>query len=176
MTSPNFDFSCRCGCGIDGIAPHLRAAFAQLCAISPYQWHVLSAIRCPKHNARIGGSPSSFHLEGLALDITAQGASVLQMATDALKVEIFARGGIIVYPSKLYIHVDCRSGPWHVVQIADIVVPMAAAFKTLMTDHILNRTQQSESKRTCRPYAYSISSLSKNSQGSPKPQSESKPS
>jgi uncharacterized protein YcbK (DUF882 family) len=32
--------------------------------------HIASGFRCPKHNAAVGGKPNSYHLLGLAADIT----------------------------------------------------------------------------------------------------------
>ena len=60
--------SCKCGCGFD-IAPQMldklnaiRKEFGRPILIS-------SGARCPAHNSKVGGAPSSYHMKGQAVDM-----------------------------------------------------------------------------------------------------------
>lgn len=73
------EFACRCGCGEADIDPGLvkklnviRGVFVRAPMI------VNSGVRCPAYNKTkaVGGSPTSSHLSGLAVDIHAPGGSV----------------------------------------------------------------------------------------------------
>jgi uncharacterized protein YcbK (DUF882 family) len=61
-----------------------------------------SAYRSPEHNARVGGKPTSSHLKGLAVDISAKDNSTRGIILDALRAIGFNRIGI----AKTFIHVD----------------------------------------------------------------------
>lgn len=65
------EFDCRCGCGL-GLAdmqPELLDALLRARALAQVPMVLTSAIRCPNHNAAVGGEPSSSHLSGWAVDI-----------------------------------------------------------------------------------------------------------
>lgn len=66
-------------------------------------FHVLSAKRCPLHNARVGGAPRSYHKYGMACDI-----SILNHDKRALlsALERVGLKGIGLYQN--FIHVDNR--------------------------------------------------------------------
>lgn len=61
-----------------------------------------SAYRSPKHNAKVGGTPHSSHLKGLAVDIKATNSRTRFIVLDALFAAGFTRIGI----SDSFIHVD----------------------------------------------------------------------
>lgn len=70
---------------------------------------VNSGFRTPEHNARVGGSSTSSHLQGLAADITAQSVPFDMMRQ---RIENAARGGrlpqfdqIIFYPLRGFVHI-----------------------------------------------------------------------
>lgn len=64
---------------------------------------VTSGYRCPTHNTKVGGSPTSQHLKGTAADIRA--SNMIKLKT--LVFKYFSDGGIgINYPN--HIHVDVR--------------------------------------------------------------------
>jgi len=63
------EFTCKCGCGLNNIDYSLvqKLDFARELAGIPFVLH--SACRCPKHNKDVGGSVTSSHLRGYAVDI-----------------------------------------------------------------------------------------------------------
>ena len=61
-----------------------------------------SAYRSPEHNAKIGGSPNSSHLKGLAVDIKATDSRTRFNVLNALISVGFTRIGI----ADTFIHVD----------------------------------------------------------------------
>lgn len=61
-----------------------------------------SAYRSPEHNAKIGGSPNSSHLKGLAVDIKCTDSRTRFIIVDALIKAGFNRIGI----ADSFIHVD----------------------------------------------------------------------
>lgn len=69
-----------------------------------------SGFRCNTHNRSVGGSPSSFHVLGMAADIVADGLTAEQVAAAAEQVAAFRAGGIGEYDA--WVHVDVRTtGP-----------------------------------------------------------------
>jgi uncharacterized protein YcbK (DUF882 family) len=65
--------------------------------------HILSAYRCPTHNAEVGGASNSYHMQDMACDIYVDGMSVDQLANAAVKVGF---GGIGRYYDQDFVHVD----------------------------------------------------------------------
>lgn len=65
-------------------------------------FHINSAYRTKEHNAKIGGSPNSSHLKGLAVDISATDSRTRYTILDALLSVGFNRIGI----ADTFIHVD----------------------------------------------------------------------
>ncbi len=66
---------------------------------------ITSAYRTAAHNVKVGGSPSSQHLQGTAVDITLPGISPLAVAQYA-EYLMPGSGGIGVYGT--FTHVDVR--------------------------------------------------------------------
>jgi len=66
------EVTCRCGCGLCNLNHYLAEIFQQCRSFFGEPIIVTSGCRCPKHNQKIGGSPTSSHLKGQALDITCQ--------------------------------------------------------------------------------------------------------
>ena len=64
--------------------------------------HVNSWCRCPEHNARIGGAPNSYHLRGMAVDITVRDLSPRKV--QAILKNLPLIGGLGRYAS--FTHVD----------------------------------------------------------------------
>lgn len=65
-----------------------------------------SAYRTAAHNGKVGGSPNSQHLYGLAADIVVEGAAPREVARYAETV-LAGKGGIGLY--KWGVHVDVRA-------------------------------------------------------------------
>jgi len=66
------EFECPCGCGLNfkDMDKDLikKLIIARRHAGTPF--FITSSIRCKNHNKKVGGSPMSSHLAGLAVDIT----------------------------------------------------------------------------------------------------------
>lgn len=70
--------------------------------IADLPFKINSAYRSPKHNAKVGGSPNSSHLKGLAVDISCTDSRTRFIIVDALIKAGFNRIGI----ADTFIHVD----------------------------------------------------------------------
>lgn len=71
--------------------------------------HISSAYRCFKHNAKVGGSPESRHIDGDAVDILCSGEDALQILSLAIAqgwrgIGVSQKGLI----SSRFIHIDLR--------------------------------------------------------------------
>lgn len=104
------EFACKCGgkyC--DGypaemkqivveVADRVREHFGRAC-------HVSSGIRCKKHNANVGGVPTSRHLYGKAMDIYVEGITAAQLLAYIKKQPEIA----YAYPiDSNYCHMDIK--------------------------------------------------------------------
>ncbi len=70
--SKNFtseEFECSCGCGANHIAPELVVMLQELRDLVGDAINVTSGVRCVDWNKQVGGSPTSSHVRGLAVDI-----------------------------------------------------------------------------------------------------------
>ena len=63
-----------------------------------------SGYRTPNWNAKVGGSPNSYHCKGMAADIVAKGHSSQEVAKYA--DSIMEQGGVIRYTN--FTHIDVR--------------------------------------------------------------------
>ncbi|MCG3197071.1 MAG: hypothetical protein GHCLOJNM_01555 [bacterium] len=69
------EVECRCGCGLRAFSPDAAALFERIrsksCVAAGRDCpiHVESGVRCPAHNASVGGKEKSRHLFGDALDL-----------------------------------------------------------------------------------------------------------
>lgn len=107
--SANFtagEFFCHCGkCNPQKIDTDLVAFLQRFRDKTGYPVYVNCGYRCPKHNAEIGGSPKSQHMEGKAGDI--RNSNVLPVIYAQL-AELYGMTGIGLYNT--FTHVDVRSG------------------------------------------------------------------
>jgi len=65
--------------------------------------YINSGYRCEIENKKVGGVPKSYHLFGMAADVTARNISIPELLYYAEK---FKFGGIGVYPT--FLHLDIR--------------------------------------------------------------------
>lgn len=103
-------FQCKDGCGLD-VVPALVQAVMKLAIEAGRDVQILCGARCPEYNESLKArgykpAPRSKHMEGIAADVTMAGMSVADMARAADRVPEFHEGGIGVYPSMHFIHVD----------------------------------------------------------------------
>jgi len=99
------EFNCKCGhCGLgfDDMEPNLLAMIDEARDSCGVPFVITSAIRCGRHNLQVGGSSTSSHLSGLALDIKCDASFNRFKMIEALIGAGFKRIGI----AKDFIHVD----------------------------------------------------------------------
>ena len=109
MVSLNFsrdEFACAC-CGKADIDPDLVRRLQEVRGLLGLPMKVTSGVRCSFHNAGVGGSKNSSHLEGnsTAVDIACGNSSYRQKLL-AAAFQVFDRVGI----AKTFIHLDCDPG------------------------------------------------------------------
>ena len=63
------EFACGCGCGFDELDPGLWDILNVTRERTGRVMFINSGCRCSAHNLAVGGSPTSSHLYGLAVDI-----------------------------------------------------------------------------------------------------------
>lgn len=68
---------------------------------------VNSGYRTPSWNAKVGGTPNSYHCKGMAADIVVKGHTTKEIAEIASKI-LGDQGGVIRYTN--FVHVDVREG------------------------------------------------------------------
>lgn len=74
--------------------------------------HINSGYRSPEHNKKIGGKPKSFHLKGMASDITAKNLTPVQLEEkikNLIAVGKMKDGGLKAYAG--FVHYDIRGIP-----------------------------------------------------------------
>lgn len=111
MLSQNFsvkELECRCGCGYgtkdNDVDPMLisKLQLARDAYKKPIK--ILSGLRCEFHNIQnVGGSPSSSHCKGKAVDIAVANKQEMLIMVRKL-IPFFSRMGI--YKDESFIHVD----------------------------------------------------------------------
>lgn len=96
------EFNCKCGCGANVMSATTLELLDKAREDAGIPFIVTSGYRCAKHNEASGGSPTSSHLKGLAVDIAYNSSSrTLYTALQSL-LKHFPRVGI----AKTFIHVD----------------------------------------------------------------------
>ena len=102
FTEDEFKCSCGCGLGFEQMNDTFlsRLVFARGWSDVPYV--INSAIRCEKCNKAVGGSATSSHLKGLAVDIACPSSNARFKIIHGLQIMKFTRFGI----GFDFIHVD----------------------------------------------------------------------
>lgn len=96
--------SCNCGCNLKIYNPTLNDMIVQARRIANIPFEVTSWTRCEYWNRKVGGSPTSSHIEGKAIDIKFKNNVDLFNIVSALMKVGFVRVGIN-YDSK-FVHCD----------------------------------------------------------------------
>lgn len=107
-----FGYACGCGGSLpdEGMHPLLLTLCDKLREKLGQPIRVNSGYRCEEHNRRSGGETHSYHMVGVAADLTYDGIDVeafAQMAEETL-AEMGIEGGVGRYPTTLFVHVDVR--------------------------------------------------------------------
>ena len=100
---------CKC-CGQHFYNIYLIAKLNYLLDLVREKYHkelaINSVYRCPAHNAKVGGVFNSYHVRGMAADVTVEGVDPNELAALA---ETVGFNGIGIY--KTFVHVDIRETP-----------------------------------------------------------------
>ena len=98
------EFACNCGCGKNNINEEFTKLLDNARSRAGVPFVINSGVRCSKHNLAIGGSPTSSHKLGLAVDIRAEDSMTRFKIVEALlKVGVKRIG---VYSSFIHCDVD----------------------------------------------------------------------
>lgn len=100
------ELRCPC-CGRNEMSPEFVTIMDEVRELVDQPLIVNSAYRCPAHNAEVGGSPRSSHVEGLAMDVQCNDNRLRYSLLDALffVTEKYALPGRIEI-GRNYIHFD----------------------------------------------------------------------
>ena len=96
------EFTCKCGCGTNIIDPELVDMLDAAREKAGIPFVINSACRCAAHNKAVGGSPTSSHIHGYAVDIAAATGTAKFKIVQGLLEAGFTRIGV----AKSFIHVD----------------------------------------------------------------------
>ena len=99
------EFDCKCKCGLNNIDEGLLLMLDEAREEAGVAFVINSGCRCRKHNTKIGGSKTSSHMKGLAVDIRASNSRTRFKIVTGLLLAGFARIGI----GKRFIHADVDS-------------------------------------------------------------------
>jgi zinc D-Ala-D-Ala carboxypeptidase len=92
------EFSCKCGCGADHIDLMLVERLQAIRNAIKEPIPISCGVRCPKHNAEVGGVPNSAHVKGLAVDIKVSDSGF--------------RYRLLRQAFKIFNRVEVADGPW----------------------------------------------------------------
>ena len=97
-------------CGhVAPIQPDLYYALWRLTRLFPH-FSITSGFRCRTHNLAVGGQDGSFHMLGMAVDLTPTPAHTPgDIRSAALRIHMFAGGGIIYHVDNGSVHLDIRA-------------------------------------------------------------------
>ena len=96
------EMRCKCGCGYCDPAPLLLSMLDTARQLYGKPIYLTSACRCKLHNALSGGSATSSHMDGMAVDIRCSNDADRFLLLEALWTAGFQRIGV----RKDFIHVD----------------------------------------------------------------------
>jgi len=94
------EFKCPC-CGQNWVDKEFKESLNIARGISQTPYKINSGCRCKEHNKAVGGTSTSSHLEGIAVDIKCNSATRLKILKGLITAG-FKRIGI----AKTFIHVD----------------------------------------------------------------------
>ncbi len=99
------EFQCKCGCKTNGVDHALVEILENVREHFGKPVTITSGVRCPTHNARVGGVSNSQHVYKTAADFVVSGVAPRTVA-NYLETLLPNTGGIGVYSS--FVHVDVR--------------------------------------------------------------------
>ena len=99
---PDYELECNCGCGLMNMNYITMQKVEEARVLADIPFGINSGSRCPTHNEAEGGTATSSHPEGYALDIAITSSRARFIILKALIAAGFTRIGI----GKHFIHVD----------------------------------------------------------------------
>jgi len=104
------EFDCKCG-NCEMVGERMDAVLLDVLDnarnMASVPFHITSGLRCVYHNEKIGGSETSSHLEGLAVDIAVQDSSTREAILTCLIGELCGENiPIRIGIAPDFIHVD----------------------------------------------------------------------
>lgn len=102
------DFSCHCGCGLTITDDNFIRLLDKAREQAGIPFVITSGARCLEHNEKVGGSITSSHINGLAVDIAFKDSHSCFLILKSLYDVGFRRLGINF--NKSFIHVDVDEG------------------------------------------------------------------
>ena len=101
------EFACKCGCGAADTDPRLAALCQTIRDAVGVPVRVNSGVRCAAHNQKVGGVPGSYHVQGLAADLSCSlGANKLYEVIQALYMAGKLSGLEYCRRYPTFVHVD----------------------------------------------------------------------
>ena len=121
------EITCRCGCGFDSLSMDTVTLFQALRDFAGQPIHINSGCRCPEHNLSVGGSTSSPHIFGVALDFRVNGwtnrqfGEMIKEAHRTIPVvrELLRYCYLVVSQSGAVVHVDGSARPQTIARDAN---------------------------------------------------------
>ncbi len=104
------EIACKC-CGETFIDPASMDALQRLRDDWGQPVRLTCGHRCPSHNKAVGGAKASYHL-ALAFDCACPAEDQARFAKAARRAGF---RGIIRYPERGFVHLDCREKPYEAV-------------------------------------------------------------
>lgn len=102
-----YEFECPC-CRRVMLSPDLLARLNHLRMVINRPIYVNSGYRCKEENRKVGGVNTSYHLQGMAVDIHVKDFLLSDLLTYAQEMGF---NGIGYYEKKNFLHLDVRSEP-----------------------------------------------------------------
>lgn len=101
------EFSCKCGAcdkGFNDMVPELIVKIQAARYLANTSFKINSAMRCEEHNTAVGGSPTSSHLTGNAVDIACDSSRKRFQIVNGLLDAGFTR--VLLYTNFIHADVD----------------------------------------------------------------------
>jgi len=110
---PNFrreEFTCRCGCDKNEMAPEFMDKLQALRSVYGKPMHITSGYRCPQHPVEREKMKPGMHTTGFACDVGISGAEAVTLLRLALEAR-FRGIGVQQKGDGRFLHLDLRESP-----------------------------------------------------------------
>jgi uncharacterized protein YcbK (DUF882 family) len=110
---PNFrreEFTCRCGCDQNEMAPEFMDKLQALRSVYGKPMHITSGYRCPQHPVEKAKMQPGMHTTGFAADVGISGAEAVTLLRLALEAG-FRGIGVQQKGNGRFLHLDLRESP-----------------------------------------------------------------